>query len=227
MSRLRRGGIADRSPAGGSSSARAGRVARSGVAGRSPRPRRKGRSGGRNLAAPQVPPVPPALIEELRLLEDAVRRARIERLEGIASARPRNAPAQPARIERLEETAPSRLGGTAVRKGAAPQVLQPVAQQLSLIEERVRGAAYDLRDAADGRHGADGPRLRKLEREAADVIAGECGRLRVLILYLTGGVPPPAERGFTERDRAGRSPAVFDNAAPHVRAPAQPEPGRS
>jgi hypothetical protein len=100
---------------------------------------------------------------------------------------------------------------------------------LALIEERVRGAAYDLRDAADGRRGGrDKDNGAKSLREAAEVVAGECGRLRVLILYLTGGVPlPPAERSFTERDRAGRSPAVFDNAVPQVRAPAQPVPGRS
>jgi hypothetical protein len=101
-------------------------------------------------------------------------------------------------------------------RGAAPAEPVPV-EELSLIEERVRAAAYDLRDCVDGRRGADGPRLRRLEREAAEVIAGECGRLRIVLLYLGCGFPPPAERSFTERNSAApQVPAVGKTA------PAQP-----
>ena len=82
---------------------------------------------------------------------------------------------------------------------------------LILIEARVRAAACDWRDAADGRHG-EGLEARARQRDAADAITAECGRLRVLVRCLGSDdaivwtaavpgtapaqpVPPPARRG--------------------------------
>lgn len=66
-----------------------------------------------------------------------------------------------------------------------PADVQPntLVEESERLEQRLRAAWADLKDAIDGRHG-HGAKAQRIERAAADEIASICGRLRVLVRYL-------------------------------------------